>query len=223
MTSMQPRQQDPLWNRIRGVTNGYANGIVRLIGESYGRCTIQQAWSEFTDGVGEDFDCDDPNAELFFSWLFHRWFPTREKGSHVNDRSLYGVSPTRAYLDRGAKSLDPLLRCYLESCLATSPGFYETFNCTPDVGFTARDVLTGVEWDVSEGLASASLADGEITYAHLVSVEGTTLLEAISPVSFSPRVKRRLTRLRRCGRSFHGGPRELRELYFRLARRPTCQ
>jgi hypothetical protein len=39
---------------------------------------------------------------------------------------------------------------------------------------------------VSENLASTSLADGEIMFAHLVPIEGTTMLEAISPLSFRP-------------------------------------
>jgi hypothetical protein len=136
----------------------------------------------------------------------------------VDDSSLYGVSPTRAYLNRSAAQLDPLLRRYLETCLATSPGFYEVFNCKPCVGFQARDVVTGRECEVSEGLASTSLSDGEIMFAHLVPIDGTTLLEAISPLSFPPGFKRRLVQLAG-NRSASGyGSKDLREVYFVLAR-----
>jgi hypothetical protein len=213
---MKPREKH-LWHRIRGAVDGYAIGIVRLIGESYGRDTVQQAWLEFTSGNGEAFHGDDPHTELFFSWLFHRWSPTREKGSRVEDFTLYGVSPTRAYLNRNSSQLHSLLRRYLETCLVTSPGFYEVVNCEPHVGFRARDVMTGAECQVSEGLASTSLSDGDIMFAHLVPIEGATMLEAISPLSFPPIFKRHLTRL--CRRKELIDPRAggLRKLYFTLA------
>jgi hypothetical protein len=214
---MRARQKHQLWHRIRGAVDGYAVGIVRLIGESYGRETLQQAWLEFTSGAGAAFHCDDPHTELFFSWLFHRWSPTREKGNRIKDWSLYGVPPTRAYLNRNSSQLDPLLRRYLETCLVTSPGFYEVFDCEPYVGFRARDVMTGTESEVSEELASTSLSDGDIMFAHLVPMEGATMLEAISPTSFPPVFKRRLSRL--CRKQTLGERRagELQELYFTLA------
>lgn len=214
---MRDPRKNQLWHRIRGAVDGYAVEIVRLIGESYSPDTVQQAWLEFTIGAGEVFEGDDPHTELFFSWLFHCWSPSREKGNSVEDSSLYGVPPTRAYLDRSSPQLDPLLRRYLETCLATSPGFYEVFNCKPCVGFHARDVVTGEECEVSEDLASTSLNDGEIMFAHLVPIEGTTMLEAISPLSFPPEFKRRLVQLAR-RRALRGSARpDLREVYFVLA------
>src|SRR5262249_51070735 len=159
---------------IRGAVDGYAAGIVRLIGESYGVETLQQAWREFTLGEGQGFTCGDPHAELFFSWLFHRWSPTREKGSRGDDSSLCGGPPTRAYLDRNPSHLDPLLRRYLETCLVTSPRFYEISGCKPYSGFNARDVVTGTWSDVSEALASTSLTDGDIMFAHLIPMGDTT-------------------------------------------------
>jgi len=218
MTPMRASQTHQLWHRIRGAVDGYAFGIVRLIGESYGRDTVQQAWQEFTSGAGGAFRGDDPHTELFFSWLFHRWSPTREKGSRLKDRSLYGVSPTRAYLNRSWPQLNPLLRRYLETCLVTSPGFYEVFNCEPHVGFRARDVMTGVECEVGEELAATSLSNGDIMFAHLVPLDGATMLEAISPLSFPPVFKRHLTRLYRKKELVDPRAGGLRKLYFTLAR-----
>ena len=218
MVVMKNRRKHQLWHRIRGAVDGYATEIVRLIGESYSSDTVQQAWVEFTIGAGKVFEGDDPHTELFFSWLFHRWSPSREKGNSVDDCSLYGVPPTRAYLDRSSRQLHPLLRRYLEACLATSPGFYEVFNCKPCVGFQARDLVTGEECEVSEDLASTSLTDGEIMFAHLVSIEGTTLLEAISPLSFPPEFKGRLVQLARRRALRESAPPDLREVYFGLAR-----
>ena len=81
------------------------------------------------------------------------WSPTPEKGSKLCDNRLYGVSPTRAYLCHASSPVDPLLRAYLEACLAGSPAFYEIDIRRPLVGFRVQDVLSKTELDVSEGLA----------------------------------------------------------------------
>jgi hypothetical protein len=82
--------------------------MVPFIAASYGRDCVQRAWREFTLGGDTAFSVDDPHAELFFSWLFHRWTPSRQRGDRVTDERLYGVSPTRVYLDSNAASLDPM-------------------------------------------------------------------------------------------------------------------
>jgi hypothetical protein len=215
-----------LWHRVRSALDGYSAGIVPLIAESYGTDTIQHAWMEFRIGNEDSFNCEDPNTELFFSWLFHCWSPTREKGNRVADSSLYGVQPTRAYLDRYSKQLDPLLRSYLENCLVTSAEFYEVFNCEPYIGFRARNLMTGSEYEVSEALASKSLANGDIMFGHLVPLEGTTMLEAISPRSFPPVLKSHVVRL--CQSQTQSLRPELptfemRELYFLLADPPQAR
>jgi hypothetical protein len=213
----KPRRTNQLWHRIRGAVDGYSAGIVRLIGERYGTQALEQAWREFTLGDGGEFRCHDPHTELFFSYLFHQWSPTPEKDSILDDSTLYGVPPTRAYLDRHSARLNPLLRRYLEACLVSVPSFYEISDCKPTVGFGARDVISGMECHVSEELASVSLKNGAIAFAHLVRMDDkTTLLEAISPLSFPAEDKERLKRLYTsyaCG-SFQVP--ELRELYFAL-------
>ena len=145
--------------RIRRAVEGYATAIVQIIGESYGKDSVQNAWREFTIGSGDQFLGDDPNAELFFSWLFHRWSPESDGTQKIDDESCYGVPPTRAYLARNASDLDPLQRRYLEACLAARFSFYEILDCKPHIGFKARDVLTGNEVEVSESMASTSLQD----------------------------------------------------------------
>jgi transposase InsO family protein len=133
----------PAWCRIRRAVDGYAAAIVRIIGESYGKETVQTAWREFTVGDRGPFLGDDPNAELFFSWLFHRWSPELEESHKIDNDSCYGVPPTRAYLSRNASGLVPLQRRYLEACLEARFSFYEILDCEPHIGFKARDVLEG--------------------------------------------------------------------------------
>lgn len=205
-----------LGHRIHRAIDGYAARLVRLIGESYGQHTVQRAWREFTVGRGQTFYGYDANAELFFSWLFHQWTPVREKGDEVRDETLYGVAPTQAYLERRAAGLNPLLRQYLQACLATSPRFYEVVNCRAGQGFRARDIFSNDGFTVSEVVASTSLECGHILYAHLIPLGQITLLDAISPLSFPPQSKSRL--LQQCPneRARTSAGAEFRQLYFNL-------
>lgn len=205
-------------HRLHGAIDGYASGIVRLIGESYGRHTVQRAWKEFNiNHSGEPFSGYDANAELFYSWLFHKWTPAREQGHQVCDEALYGVPPTRAYLNRSSASLKPLLRMYLEACLVTSARFYEVLDCEAGLSFRARDVFTDAACTVSEALATTSLQPGDILYAHLIPIGQITLMEAISPQSFPPQSKRHLLRLRQQRRACESDGPELRRVYFTLS------
>jgi hypothetical protein len=215
-TSSEPRARRP-------TTDTYAFDMVRLIGESYGRETVQQAWREFTLGRNDQFLGDDPNSELFFSWLFHRWSPAREKGNKIDDDTLYGVPPTRAYLRKNRSRLDTGRRRYLEACLATRFGFYEIRECRPGKGFTASDVLSGVRLDVREALASTSLQNGDIAFAHIVSIDSAPAkMEAVSPFCFPPAFKRQLTALCRCCEERDHEDLPLRRLYFSLFESHFC-
>jgi hypothetical protein len=206
----------PAWRRIRRAVDGYATAIVRVIGESYGKDSVQRAWHEFTIWGSGPFLGDDPNAELFFSWLFHRWAPALEEGHKIDDGSCYGVQPTRAYLARHSSGLNPLQRRYLEACLEARFSFYEIQDCNPHVGFKARDVLAGREFEVSEGMASTTLKNGDIVFAHIVPIDGTAMMEAISPLSFPASLKTHLTGLRRRPEWEKSADLAQRRLYFRL-------
>jgi hypothetical protein len=203
-------------HRIHHAIEGYAAGIVRLIGQSYGEDTVQRAWPEFNGGRGPPFCGYEANAELFFSWLFHRWTPMKTKGDAVEDETLYGVPPTRAYLDRGSHELNPLLRRYLNACLKTSPSFYEVLDCNRGLGFLARDVFVGSTYTVTEGLASTTLGRGEIVYAHLIPIEGGTLMDAVAPRSFPAQSKQWLLQSRRTRRALESTVETLLRLYFKL-------
>jgi hypothetical protein len=206
-----------LGHRLHGAIDGYATGIVRLIGESYGRQTVQNAWSDFNIGGTREFCGHESNAELFYSWLFHHWAPVREKGHEVYDETLYGIPPTRAYLDRRPSALNPRLRLYLEGCLGNLPGFYQVIECETGAGFRARDMLAGSVSTVADALASASLKRGDILYAHLVPLGQITLMEAISPWSFPPQFKRHLLRLCKHHRARDNAGPELRRIYLTLS------
>ena len=145
---------------------------------------------------------------------FHCWTPSRQRGDRVTDERLYGVSPPRVYLDSNAASLDPLLRNYLEACLAVPLGFYEVLECRPGAGFDARDLLTERQLGVDEGLASISLAGGDVIFAHLPWVDGGVLVDSVAPFSLPSLYAAKVRRFR----ARKVTERALRKLYFTLLR-----
>ena len=210
------RNQVQWGHRLHSAIDGYSNGLVRLVGESYGRHTLQTAWKEFDGASRQPFMGDDGNAELFYSWFFHKWSPAPARGYEISDKSLYGIPPTRAYLDRCSDPLNPLLRIYLETCLKTWPRFYEIFDCDPGVGFRAQDVFSHLACTVIEPLASLTVASGDILYAHLVPISGATVMEAIAPLSFPQNSKQHLFELCREVTVAEIDGAQLRSVYFEL-------
>lgn len=208
---------DQTWRQIRDAIDGYAAAMLYFIGESYGRDAIQQAWLEFTLGASHEFVHGDPNTELFFSWLFHRWSPEAGKGNQIASPDLYGIAPTRAYLDRRTSRLNPLLARYLQACLAAPFGFHEVFDCRPGVGFGVRDVFTGAQLDVRERSASATLKNGDIIFGQVVPIPPIAMLEAVAPFSFPPIFKTHLIHIRQRSELRDHPDLALRGIYFTLA------
>jgi hypothetical protein len=121
-------------------------------------------------------------------WFFHRWGPDPVETS-ILDHSLHDLPPTKALLERKGPRLDPLLRKYLQACVATPFSFHEIVNVEPGQGFRARDVLTGDEREVMERSASQTMEPGHILFGQIVSMEGITLMEACSPHTLPPEDK----------------------------------
>jgi SEC-C motif len=205
------------WRRLRAAIDGYAGDMLHFIAKCYGVDAIQQGWFEFTMGKSKAFVQGDPNAELFFSWLFHVWSPQKPKGNIISDATLYGVTPSRAYLDRRAGRLHPLLQRYLETCLAAPFGFHEICECEPGVGFTTRDVFTGAELKVRERSGSATLARGDIVFGQIVALSGIAMVEALAPYSFPPSYKTHLIQARTRPELKPPSDLALRAVYFSLS------
>jgi len=203
-------------SRIRHAIQGYAFALLPLIPEVYGPDSIQEAWREFMFDDDALFNGDDAHAELFFSWFFHCWVPSPEKGNQVLDPGVYGIPPTQTYLARHSPNLDPLLQQYLEACLQTPFAFHEVSERRPDIGFRAENLQTGLAMDVIETLASTSLQDGNIVLARIPTIHGMHLVDAISPVSFPASCRIRLSQVHVDPDSRRGSDLALLDTYFDL-------
>ncbi|MBS0365511.1 MAG: SEC-C domain-containing protein [Proteobacteria bacterium] len=205
------------WRRMRAARDGFAADMLGFVTRSYGADVVRQAWFEFTLGREEQFAAGHPNTELFFSWLFHVWVPQVHKGNVITDTTLFGVPPSQAYLDRRGARLNPLLKRYLEACLATPFAFHEICDCWPGAGFTTRNVFTGRELEVRERSASATLARGDIVFGQIVAVSGIAMVEALGSYALPPSYKTHLVQVRSRPELQHASDLALRTLYLSLA------
>lgn len=194
--------EDLMWRRLRHRLQEFQRDILRFIDHSYGPAALAEGWMLFT-GASEGPDPDKPFMQAFMPWFFHRWSPDPEI-TNVDNQSLHGVVPTRAYLDKKGRHVDSLLRRYLESCLVAPFSFYEVRGCVPEHSIRLRDVMTGAEHDVSERALSAKLQVGDLFFGQLAFVDRLVMIEAFGGYPLPLIEKAALVELRRELTSEHG-------------------
>ncbi len=214
-----PEPANLAWQRVRRAMDGYARTLLQFTAEMYGPDAVARAWAEFTVGDTLAFDPENPQTPVFMPWMFHCWRP---------DGGSSAPPPTRAWLDRHARGVEPLRREYLESCLSSRFSFYEIEHCQPGRGFGLHDLFSGERHEVSERSASQSVQDGDLVYGLLAHAAGLTLVEAMNPFVIAPIHKIDVIALRRHLGSAAGSPggdvrvshaETLRKLYLQLAER----
>jgi len=213
--------------RLRRALDGHSAEMLHFVRNAYGPRAIDEAWEEFTLGEEPEFDPDTPLVQVFMPWLFHCWSPDAGETA-VRDRALHGVPPTEAYLRKKGARLDPLLRGYLQGCLASAFSFYEITRSNPGRGVRLRDILTGAEAEVAERSASQTMRAGDILFGQVAVTGDLALLEACSPYVIAPIYKPEIIDLRKriaakndlfAGELLREREGELRELYLDIVER----
>lgn len=174
--------------RYRRAYDGVPDRLARIVNETYGQAAIHEAWREFFVFSLDDDAQYDPNAghdQLFLPWFFHRWTPDPADTS-VEDKALHGYSPSASFLARHGARVDPLLRRYLEACIATPLSFFQILEVMPGRSITVRDVLTGDEFGVSEKSATVTLNVDDLIYAQIVRCGPIAILEGCPTYSLRP-------------------------------------
>ena len=175
------------WRRLRRALDDFAMGstLLEFLVKTYGPEAPNEAWAEFS-GQDQPFDPATPHLALFMSWLFHRWSPDPHDPSSTVDPALHECVPTKLFLERAARRLDPVVRRYLERCLEAPFSFHEVLRCDAGRGFRARDLFTGDERDVMERSATRDMEPGDIVFGQLIEADGITLLECAGSCFIPP-------------------------------------
>jgi uncharacterized protein YecA (UPF0149 family) len=176
--------EDLAWRRLRRLLDEHQRDMLRFVTNVYGRDAIEEAWRYFVSDGEAAFDPETPHIQLFIPWFYHRWSPEAEESS-VRDKALHGVIPTAEYLRR-KKRLDPLLREYLESCLAAPFSAFEILRADPGRGLLVKDLLTGAQHDVTERSASVTMQQSDLVFGQVAKAGGVTLLEASQGFAIPP-------------------------------------
>ncbi|TLZ16580.1 MAG: DUF2384 domain-containing protein [Gammaproteobacteria bacterium] len=186
------------WRRLRRAVDDFAMGktLLEFVVTTYGPRAADEAWAEFS-GLEEPFDPQTPHLALFMSWLFHRWSPDPHDPSSTVSAALHERIPTQLFLEHAGRRLDPVVRRYLEGCLAAPFSFHEVLRCDPGCGFNARDLFTGEERDILERSATRGMEPGDIVFGQLVQAEGITMLECAGSCFIPPIRKIELIDLRK--------------------------
>ena len=146
-----------LWRRIRRVIEGSPMQMLEFTTAHFGKTALAEAWDNFMphwdDEQDEDFAIDTPHMPVFIPWFFYEWTPDPRHTS-VKPEAQDGRTPGRAYLDKKARQLDPLLVRYIEQCCANPFSYYDVIEVRPGDGFTLRDIFTGEEINVTEQAGS---------------------------------------------------------------------
>jgi len=189
--------QDLAWRRLRHAMEGFPSRMLQFVDHAYGVEALDEAWEEFVlwDECDEGFDPETPHQQAFMPWFFHKWAPDPDE-TDVADPALHGVPPTRAYLAHKGRHLDPIVRDYLQSCLAQPFSFFEVERVTPGHDMVLRDVLTGALHETHEASASRSVQPHDLLFGQVAMAGGVTLLEATCGVVLPPGDKADVVELR---------------------------
>ena len=200
------------WKRLRRLLDEWQRDMLRFVSNVYGQAAFDESWRYFVSDGEAAFDPQSRHIQLFMPWLYHCWSPD-SADTRVRDPALHGAVPTAEYLKR-KKRLDPLLREYLESCLAAHLSVFEIVRVDPGRGLRLRDLFTGAEHEVSERSASAMMREGEIVFGQVAQTRGIALLETCQAFVIPPIWKIEVIRLRQhhCADAATVGPERVRQI-----------
>lgn len=165
-----------VWDRLGELVDAHRLAMLRFVRKAYDGRVFDEAARVFTGDPRASFDPERAPLQLFIPWMCNLWSPVRGK-TRVLDKSLHGVPPTAAYLAR-TKRVDPLLRAYLESCVASPLTVFQIVRVRPASGFRLKDLFTNTEHDVAEASASVTMRRGDLIVGQLGAAGGVTMLEA---------------------------------------------
>lgn len=191
-----PRPEDLTWRRLHRAIDGLAGQLLNVAMRHFGPEGIHEAWQEFNlwpEGEPE-FDPEAADVTIFLPWFLYHWLPDSEDTQ--TPPGAQGTTVAKAYLAAAGDRVEPMVRRYIQACLAAPFSFHEVLSCDPGRGFRLCDVMLGSEVDVIEHSGSLDADPGTLLFAKVVPIDGIAVLDGCSPVLIPPRSKPLLIELR---------------------------
>jgi hypothetical protein len=187
--------EDLTWRHMRRLLDEHNSDMLRFTTNVYGHDAFAEAWREFALDEETEFDPENLHMQVFLPWLYHFWSPDPAK-TQVRDAALHERVPTAEYLRR-KRSLHPLLREYLGSCLEAPLSVLEVTASDPGRGLRLRDLLTGQAHQVAERSASQTMREGDLIFGQVARAGGLGFLETCQAFVIPPSYKIEILEFRR--------------------------
>ncbi len=159
--------------------------LFRHAEEVFGPTSIEEAWAEFHCwDHPEDYDPESPMNQIFGPFFLYSW--EIDPAGTDCDMALDGKTIAESFLEKHRRKLSKEEIEILEAANRRAFAFFEITDVDPGKGFMVRNLLTEVEYDVTERSASRYAKCGDVIFGALFEVNGRYKTLAMSPYLLSP-------------------------------------
>lgn len=211
--------------RLRAAEGRVVDGLLRFIGDTWGKSLILHAWEDFWnyDDVPDDMTTTPEFEPMFIPWLVLGFVPDTEVDDADPDWptqpiGLEWLATTEAYVP----DVD---RAYIETACRSPMSVFAVEQVTAGRSLDLKDVLTGSRFRVLEQGASQKLRPADLIFARVLTIDGMSIMLGTAPFIVPPRWHTRIIDWRE--HMFRKRPAtcqdlvdfdiEVRELYFGIA------
>ncbi|HKO99508.1 MAG TPA: SEC-C metal-binding domain-containing protein [Pyrinomonadaceae bacterium] len=203
------------YRRQRAVEASLIPRLLEHAFDTFGEDSIHEAWSDFNGfepGDDDDFKSDEdddfepydeandphdpasPMNLVFMPWFLFKWttFTIGDEGGSIPKEIT--VAESFLVQNKGRLTTDEIR--LIASAICCRFTLCEVIEVKPGIGMRQRDLLRGLEFDVTEHAASQSLRRGDIIYCATTELDGITSNLATGPYSLRPIIKRDVLDLR---------------------------
>ncbi|MBW1829651.1 MAG: SEC-C domain-containing protein, partial [Deltaproteobacteria bacterium] len=187
-----------LWHRLSDTYDKLQDQLLDYARKTFGDLAFPLAMDEFLVWPEEEnpIDLIANHMPLFMPWFLFEWVYDPE------DAEIELPAPAHqpvamAYLDAHGSRLDRLEQKLIEATLDQPFSFYEVMSCRPGEGFRLKDILRGIETEVSERQGSEQVRPGDILLGRVVQIDQVTMLIGCSSILIQPKWKPEIIDLRK--------------------------
>ena len=184
-----------IWARQRDASDDLTREMMRFAARKFGN-QIGEAWQDFHATVLPlPFDECSPEGQIFMPYFLFHWDPQRRR-SGKGAVTKEGIVARWFTLERTGK-LSDMERLFLEQATTQPVTFFEVLWTDGDERIRLKDILLGVETEVTEHSASRSLRKGDIVYGQVWKLQGLSILGSLAPICIPPTWKAEVFELRK--------------------------
>ncbi len=189
-----PSPEEAARKEVLAASEQLKNQVLEFTVRNFGD-RFEEAWEDFNFGdIDGPFDPKDPFSMLFIPFFIFLWDPENPDGETTDN--IRGGIIAREFLLKNGSRLTEMERDLLRSNMTTPFTFYEILSVQQEQGFSARDILTNLNFQVHEKMGTRSLAVGDILYGQMCHVGGITTMSFNAPYPIPPRLKAAVIKLR---------------------------